>query len=293
MNKKNIKKYMGFIVIAVLSASLMLATTQIGSKKYYPFEEEELQILFFGDSNLANRVEGKDIADRVKDILGCEVYNAAIGGTTAAKVNTENYFDWTEDLFCFYNVSKLMETEEYQILLDSQKTMLYNEQDGVGKMNMVVNIEYDKIDYIVVSYGLNDYMTGVPAYCGEDPFDETTYEGAIRSSVDRITKLCPNSTIILSGITYCAYTGEEDNGLDGYSFSWGGGYIDDYRDAAAKVASEYENVIFMDNLEMLGIDSTNHEQYLWDKIHFDLEARERYVDYLVSIIRENESNKDE
>ena len=52
----------------------------------------------------------------------------------------------------------------------------------------------------------------------------------------------------------CLSTIFSENGKvkeDGYERSCGGGYINDYRDAAQHVVSEYENVIFMDNLEKL------------------------------------------
>lgn len=293
MRKKGIKEYFVFGVIAVISVGLILATTRIGSKKYYPFDDSNMQIVFLGDSNIANYVEGKTIPDRVAEMLHCDVYNAAVGGTTAAKVNTDNYFDRSGDLFCLYNISRIMEIEEYQLLLDSYDSLEYNETEGIGKMNMLVNIEYDKIDYVVISYGMNDYLAGIALGNDAEPYDETTFEGALRSAIERIQSLCPNSTIIISGITYCAYTDSNDPAKDGYNHSWGGGYISDYRDSAQKVAAEYDNIVFMDSLELMDIDATNYEQYLWDGIHFELQAQELYAECLVDVITEVESNKDE
>ncbi len=203
-----------------------------------------------------------------------------------------NYFDHTADLFCLYNISKIMEIEEYQVLLDFKETMSITEQTAIEKVDILTQIEYEEIDYIVISYGVNDYTVGVPA-SGEEPYEESTYEGALRSSIERIQKMCPNSTIIISSITYCSYTGDEDNTKDGYEYDWGGGYITEYRDAAKRVASEYSNVIFMDNLELLDINASNYNQYLFDGIHFSTAGQELYTDCLINVIRENESNQDE
>ena len=287
MKKSKLKKYIVLGIVAAISAGLILATTLIGSKKYYPFDDTKMQIVFLGDSNIANNIDGLTIPDRVAERLGCDVYNAAVGGTTAAKVNTSNYFDRFGDLFCLYSVTRIMEVEEYQVLLDSYDSLYFNEREGIGNMNMLVNIEYDKVDYVVINYGVNDYMAGIPAYSDDEPYDELTYEVALRSSVERIRNLCPDCTIILSGITYCVYANgaADEDGI-------GGDAQIDYAIAAQNVASEYDNVIFMDNLD-LPIDAHNHTEYLLDGIHFNGYMHELYVDRLVSIITEIESSKDE
>ena len=105
-------------------------------------------------------------------------------------------------------------------------------KDAFGKAEMISNIKLEELDYIVISYGLNDYTTGCTIY-GEDPYDyenilnqmprgfrlehsrsaaknpydEETYSGALKASVERIQKACPNATIILSSITYCIFYG--------------------------------------------------------------------------------------
>lgn len=293
MSKKSRKEYIVFVVIAVLTAVLMIAIAQIKPKKYYPFDDSKLQIVFLGDSNIANRIEGVKVSERVAEALDGEVYNAAVGGTTAAKVNTDNYIDRTADLFCLHNLSKIIEIEEQQPLLDFRATMPVNEQKAIARTNMLTQIEYEEIDYIVISYGVNEYMSGIPAVSGENPYDVTTYEGALRSSVERIGKACPNSIIILSSISYCAYIKEGEAVQDGYVYNPGGGYLAEYRNAAQRVASEYENVVFMDNLELMGIDATNHEQYLLDGIHFNETAQKLYAEQLVNIITEIENGKDE
>ena len=292
MTKKSIKEYIIFSLIAIIAAGSVIATAQIGTKKYYPGDESKLQIVFLGDSNIAYDIEGKTIPHRVAERIECDVYNCAVGGTTATKTNTLNYVDKSFDLLCLYNITKVMDTEDHQPLMDFFAETTVNEQLGTGKMQMLVNIKYEEVDYIIISYGLNDYTMGC-AISGEDQYDETTYEGALRCSVERLQRICPNATIIVSSITYCAFSENGKLAEDGYERNWGGGYINDYRDAAERVASEYENVIFMDNLELLGIDKTNCAEYIHDEMHLNSAGQERYADCLVEIIKENESSKDD
>ncbi len=292
MKKKPIKECIVFSLIALIAAVSVIATAQIGTRKYYPGDDEKLQIVFFGDSNIAYDFDNKTIPHRVTERIECNVFNCAVGGTTATKINTLNYVDKSFDLLCLYNITKMMETEDHQPLMDFFGEVTLNEQQATGKMEMLVNIDYNEIDYIVVSYGLNDYTTGRPI-SSDDPYDESTYEGALRSSIERLRKMCPNATIIVSSITYCVFYENGEVVEDGYERNWGGGYINDYRDAAEKVAAEFDDVIFMDNLELLEIDKMNCEEYIYDEMHLNAVGQEKYTDCLVETIKENESSKDD
>ena len=57
MKKSKLKKYIVLGIVAAISAGLILATTLIGSKKYYPFDDTKMQIVFLGDSNIANNID--------------------------------------------------------------------------------------------------------------------------------------------------------------------------------------------------------------------------------------------
>ncbi len=282
-----------FIIITIIAAGFMLSTTRWGKEEVYPGEDERVQVLFLGDSNLAYdaQMDNLTIAQRLMEQTGYNVYNCAVGGTTAAKINYSNYFDKELDLLCLYNVSKVMETQEYEVLMDSFWQTSLNEQQAIERMQILTAIDYDEIDYVVISYGLNDYFIGVQIQ-DDDLYNEETYEGALRSSIERISKICPNAKIILSSITYCVF---EEDGIveDGYQKDWGGGNIQEYRDATSRVASEYENVIFMDNLTLLGMNKDNYTEYVFDGMHFNIAGQEKYTECLIDILLEAERSKDE
>lgn len=282
---KEKKEKIIFISVAVLSAMLILCTAFIGTKKFYPVEVEsqKTQILFLGDSNIAYDFGGQDIPELVYDRMGVTTYNAAIGGTSAAKINTMNYFDDRDDMFCLYNLVKVMESGDYNAIADYYGGGTQREKEAVGKMQMLTDLRLDEIDYIVIAYGLNDYTTGRTIYA-EDPYAEHTYTGALRTAIEKLQKLCPNATIILSSITYCVFTEGGEVVSDGYDRTWGGGTIEEYRDAMEFVASEYDNVYFMDSLEYMNIGRDNYTQYLRDGMHFNDMGRVLYVDYLEETI---------
>lgn len=288
MSKKKILKGLIFGSIALVSAAIILLTGNIGTKKYYPVEgDDKKQILFLGDSNIANEVEEQTIPELVSTALDVNVYNCAVGGTTAAKANTENHFDAILDLFCLYNLSKALVAEDHNMFTDFHAEGNTLERNAMRTMEMMVNIDYEKIDYVVISFGLNDYVGGFPV-ANEDPYDEATYAGALRCSIERIREQCPEAVIILSSITYCIFEDEQGNPIDGYEKDWGGGTIDQYRDAMGLVAKEYENVYFMDNLKDMDIHEENFSEYMRDAMHFSVKGQEMYAQNLTTLIEQIE-----
>lgn len=288
MKKKKILKGILFGSIALISAAAVLLTANIGTKKYYPIEgDNKKQILFLGDSNIANEVDEQTIPHLVSQYLDVNVYNCAVGGTTAAKANTSNHFDAVLDLFCLYNLSKALEAEDHNMFTDFFMEGNTLERDAMETMQMMVNIDYEKLDYVVISYGLNDYVGGFSVESA-DRYDEETYAGALRCAVERIQKQCPDATIILSSITYCIFEDEQGNPVDGYDKDWGGGTIEQYRDAMEQVSGEYENVYFMDNLKDMNIQEENFSEYMRDAMHFSTKGQEMYAHNLTILIEEIE-----
>lgn len=293
MKKKPIKECIIFALVAVIAAAAIMATAGIGNKKIYPLESnDKLQILFLGDSNFAYDFGEMTIPDRIGERLNADVYNCAIGGTSATKINEMNFFDADLDMFNLYNLSKVMVSGDFQSLNAYRTLGGELGKSAVIKAEVLTRINLDEVDYIVISYGLNDYTVGCKIY-GEDLYDEYTYAGALRSSVERIREVCPNAKIILSSITYCVFYGNDIVTQDGYEKTYGGGTINDYRDAMELVAAEFDNVYFINNLENLDINKENYTDYLYDEMHLNYAGQEMYVDSFINEIEKIESTVDE
>lgn len=272
-----------YVLLGIAVVLFLLATTQIKEKKYFPLEtDQNVQILFMGDSNLAYDFEGISIPAIFDMVETFSIYNIAIGGTCAAKLNTEGNPDRQNDLFGFYHLSKIAKTGYCNPINATE-----DDRDGVilRKVECLAQIDMQKMDYIVISYGINDFMAAVSPE-GESKYDETTYAGALRSGIRNLQEVT-DATIIISSITYVTNLKEDGTYGNGYELDYGVGTIKDYRDAAEKVAGEFENVIFFDALSEMGIDESNNEQYMRDIIHFNQRGRELYADALMKLIEEN------
>lgn len=288
MKKEREKEKFIVIGLSVAVLLLLLCTVFIGQKKYYPFKEDDrTQVLFLGDSNIAYDYEGDSIPVMLETAGYYTAYNGAIGGTSASCINLTGNPDGLTDLFCFYNLAKIIHTGDLQAVLELEDDKT---TEDMGKIGMLTDLYLDKMDYLVISYGLNDYTIGCRIE-GEDPYDESTYCGALRSGIELLKEDCPNAVIILSSITYCTFAEEGKPFADGYSVNWGGGTIQDYHDAMKKVAEEYEGVVFFDTLESMGVNAENYEIYLKDDIHFNDEGRKLYLDCLMELLKEKENNE--
>ena len=93
--------------------------------------------------------------------------------------------------------------------------------------------------------------------------------------------------IIISSITYYQpLQGQDINTLD-----FGGGTLYDFRDAAKQVASEYENVYFLDQLTLLAIDSDNCAELMSDAMHLNEISQEMWAENAAELIREIEAGE--
>lgn len=287
--KNRIANSITFVVGFAIALALLCFFGLKRPKPVFPaIFQEEKQILFLGDSNIDYGFEGKDVTQILNERTGYVTYNEAFGGTcagTPGSLYDDNDF---LSLLCLGNLTRIMENRDYSAITRNREKVVNSSSDVEAKILVLKLLDFKAMDYVVIHYGMNDYVAGETIE-GNDPYDESTYEGGLRSSVERIHKLCPNAKIILSSITFCRDISEKTE-TTGFQKDFGGGTIDEYRDAMKKVAGEYDYTYFLDNLSEMDVDKSNYEtaDILRDTMHLNQAGRELYVDGLISLIREIE-----
>ena len=53
--------------------------------------------------------------------------------------------------------------------------------------HVIKDIDFDEIDYVIVSYGLNDYFSDIPIY-PQEYYDMNSYVGALRHGINKLKK---------------------------------------------------------------------------------------------------------
>lgn len=192
-------------------------------------------VVFFGDSVIANYTDSTSVPGVVNGISAAQTYNYAVGGSSAAWEDEEDQ--------CFPKV-----VERFL-----QKTP--PEIENSSRLCFVVN------------FGLNDYFNGFPIDDPADAYNDRTYTGALRAGIRLLKEAFPSSDIIIMAPNFASYftNGTEIN-------SSVGGILTDYV-AAAQIAAEDMDVLFMNNYTGLGINFQNRADYLVDGCHLNETGR--------------------
>ena len=225
------KKYITVIISAILFVALFLATFPKDSGSG---EKRQVQIVVFGDSVLGEIRNETAIPTQLQQLTGKTVFNSAMGGTCASRYGHDRLMD---DLTCSLSLSGLVRAI-YAKDFGPQ-------QAGVFRDNMteyfeevideLETIDFESVEMILIQHGINDYHAGVPIENPEDPYDEASFLGALRYSVEMLQKINPDARIVLVTPTYTWYvlTGQTCEQMDG-----GGGVLEDYVNAEIALAEE-------------------------------------------------------
>lgn len=229
---------------------------------------EGKKIVVFGDS-IWNDARGEDgVSEHLMAMTGSTVYNCAIGGTSAALVgdNPANIKDWTDQSF---------------------NGMVYVANDVVpaGKVlgdtsayEVIEQVDFSTVDYILVSYGLNDFFSEVPVY-PEYYYDINSYVGALRNGILHLREHYPQAQIVLVTPTYSQLFESERE----YR-------IGDYVEAMRGVSVEM-NTGLADMFHIMGDDAASRISHLDDGVHLSAEGREIYAQGINWYLTEMEKAK--
>ncbi len=202
-------------------------------------------IVFFGDSLFGNYLDGMSIPGAVSGLTGAAVYNCGYGGNPAA-MNEKTIITLPGIAAAFAEQDLTVLPREAQVYAGIAEYIAHPPQA-------------EKLCF-VISYGVNDYLNGQPVSSG-DPYDITTYIGAVRTAVSCLQENYADARILLCTPAYTPNPcGRTDLCLQ------------DYADALISLASEL-NVDVIDNYRYLGIDKTNYSVYLPDQLHPNEEGR--------------------
>lgn len=239
----------GYLVTAENAAASAAALTSLThafrtSFRMYPDLSDHC-IVFFGDSVIGNYTDSTSIPGVVSGLTRAEVYNCGYGGNSATMApDIEISLPGIVDAFFRKDLSVL-----------PKDTQVY-----AGIASYLEKDPSDRQLCFVINYGLNDYFCGYPV-SSEDPYDITTFSGAVRTAVSLIQKNAPDARIILCTPNFVAAfeNGMEPHGDENL-------VLTDYVDAILSLSQELHTEV-LDNYHRLGITSENEGQYLADQIH--------------------------
>lgn len=241
-----------------------------------------LTIVVFGDSIWDDYRWNNGVSEQLAELTGATVYNCAVGGTSASVT------DGSTDIFSWDNRS--VNGMLYVARDDIDLGRYLDGYDAKGVMEMV---DFTSVDYVIFSYGLNDYFMG--AELGIDGttgiYEFATYAGALRHASSQMAIAYPQAEYIIVGPTLSkVFDGKEDAGYND-TVDNGYGTIADYANAAS-VAAEETDAYFLDMYNGLGITHENIDVYLRDGVHLTTEGVTLYATRVAEFINELTENMD-
>lgn len=255
-----------------------------------PEEEEEiafgereggrLQIVFLGDSILDGYRGAAGIDSLTGANCNAQVYNLAMGGTTAALSTYEKseYERWS---------SRSLQGVVHAVCGNIDAGIL----DGYKAGEVFATCDFNETDYFVIEYGMNDFLSGIPLNNEEDFYDEYTYVGALRIAVQKLRDKYPNAEIVLCSPNYAQFFADDGTFIgDGNTVNNGGGTLAEYYRVCGNVAADM-NTLFLNAYEEIGLDAYTADEYLEDGIHLSEKGRKKYAEKLSRIILDYETTK--
>ena len=242
---------------------------------------KDLQLVFLGDSIFDNNRDGTGVPYLTAVQCNADVYNLAIGGTTATIKLTESAENEKWESRGLMGIVKAMTKQIPTDIFEGTraKEILDNP-----------NVDFSKTDYFIIEYGINDYFEGAPRSYDNETHNLHTYVGALRVAIQQLRDLAPGATIILCPPHYCLfYNGDKYVG-DSNVTDKGAGTLRDYMGTCEYIDGE-QQTLFLNTYYDLGIDSYTADKYLEDGIHLTQEGRQIYADALARLILAHEEEK--
>ncbi len=241
----------------------------------------DLQIVFLGDSIFDTYRDGTGIPYLTAEQCDADVYNLAIGGTSAS-INIDEQYEsenWTSKslvgvvkAICGDISTDVFAGTRTKEILDSDK------------------VDFKDTDYFVIEYGLNDFFKATPLSNESNEYDYRTYVGALRYAVSNLQGYADDAVIILCGPNYAQFFNGDAFIGDGNTLNTGYGTLFDYKGSCQYVAKE-QGAHFFDAYLDLGINGYTAEEYLEDGVHLSEAGRHLYADALAEMILKIEETK--
>lgn len=246
----------------------------------------QYDIVILGDSIIGNvGLDGRSLADYVEEELGKTTFKGGLGGTSMSVQSNDL---WGSVSNMEWNMVKLAIAMRDNDWKSQFATLSYaeNYQDVNNQIlpyfpetiEALSRIDFSAVEILVIEHGTNDYGRRVPIDNEVNPYDVTTFGGALRTSLKILQEKYPGLRIVIMSPIYCALVEMEGNG-DGRS-------LEEYVEKEKQIAEEF-GVEWIDAYRHSGINESNAELYLQDGLHLTSEGHKKLGEFLADYLEIN------
>jgi len=278
--------------VAGIAASLFLAAFVIVILFAVNRKTSKYDIVVFGDSRMVGRGLTETIPEIIEKETGLRTVNAAFGGTTMAEA-VGSATGEREPLYSMACLSKYALSGSFRQLVAAVNTdgIYYREllPEMKETAERLYTVDLKAAEYIIIGQGVNDCLAEMPVDNPDDPYDVTSYGGALRQSVVNLKKVSPKAEIIL--VTPAKYHLTSGVTEDGSSASMDFGRLKDYADKCLEIGASF-GLPIADLYYGLDIREDNASDYLIDGLHYTENGAEIAAKIVLAAIKRAEDKND-
>lgn len=218
-------------------------------------------IVHFGDS----LTEFGKYHDILKDMSSANTTKIGFGGCRMANVPS-THFRYKYNQMSMVSVSESIKNNDFTELEKAANNLKVNDNDdNTQQVNDLKNIDFNKVDYITILFGTNDYTSLVPIGSPNSAVD-TEFNGAINKTVENILTTYPHIKILFLTPTWRARMDNGDGKESDKNPNSNGDYLINYVDAIIERADNYK-LNKVDLYRNSGINKFTTAYYQVDGLH--------------------------
>lgn len=279
MDKMMRRKQIVYSVVAVV-LMVVLWVLPNGFKKQ---KAEPYYMVCLGDSMLAPVKKMYGVVDILEEKLQKPIYNGALGGTSLGREDEGRRLAYTHDSLSMVALAEAIAYGDF----GPQNAALIRENGTdyfADTITGLSEIDFEKVDVILIEHGTNDYNSGIPMINEKDPDDEYTFAGALCKTVKILKKRLPDVRIILVTPTYCWFP---QMGYDCETWQPAGATLADYVALEKQLATEL-GVEVIDHYPLFSHEEeADCYKYTVDGLHATELGRQMIAESIAQYLLEN------
>ena len=220
-------------------------------------------LLCLGNSPFADNKGDGGLAQALAAQVDGVAYDGSFAGSYQTMKNENWQSDYPADGVSLYQLTRAFCSGDYSVV-DQAVASLGDEAKAT--VAMLKEIDFSKIDMLVIMYDLSDYIDHRPLYDPNNDDNLVTWTGSLNASLGLIEETYPHIRTIILSTPACGQT-IDDFYVDGDIHNLGNGTIPDYLNHQMNVILN-NGVSYIDNYYGV-INVDNRDQYLVDDYHLN------------------------
>lgn len=233
-------------------------------------------LLCLGNSPFSDNKGENGLAQALAKKMNGVAYDGSFAGSFQTMYNKTYQESYKPDGLSLYPVISAICSGDFSLVEQVAATV---GQTEIETVNMLKNLDYSKVDMLVIMYDLSDYLNNRPLYNATDPNDVITWTGSLNASLELLEETYPHIRTIILSMPACGAT-VDGYYIDGDKMNLGNGTLPDYLNYEMNVILA-NGVSYIDNYYGV-ITSETKDQYLVDDYHLNEKGIEAIADRFYS-----------